>query len=89
MRSRREFIVEASAITATLAACGRSESTPNHKATSDTTPPATTAAQGRRQPVGGGMIFEMRADVPGEFVFVNHAFGHGQKGAIGVLVVEE
>jgi nitrite reductase (NO-forming) len=35
------------------------------------------------------MIFEMRADVPGEFVFVNHAFGHGQKGAIGVLVVEE
>jgi len=38
---------------------------------------------------GGGMIFEMRADVPGEFVFVNHAFGHGQKGAIGMLVVEE
>ena len=38
---------------------------------------------------GGGMIFELRADVPGEFVFVNHAFGHGQKGAIGVLVVEE
>jgi len=38
---------------------------------------------------GGGMIFEMLADVPGEFVFVNHAFGHGQKGAIGILVVEE
>jgi nitrite reductase (NO-forming) len=38
---------------------------------------------------GGGMIFEMQADVPGEFVFVNHAFGHGQKGAIGILVVEE
>ena len=38
---------------------------------------------------GGGMIFEMQADVPGEFVFVNHAFGHGQKGAIGVLIVEE
>jgi nitrite reductase (NO-forming) len=38
---------------------------------------------------GGGMIFEMQADVAGEFVFVNHAFGHGQKGAIGVLVVEE
>jgi nitrite reductase (NO-forming) len=38
---------------------------------------------------GGGMIFEMQADIPGEFVFVNHAFGHGQKGAIGVLVVEE
>jgi hypothetical protein len=35
------------------------------------------------------MIFEMQADVAGEFVFVNHAFGHGQKGAIGVLVVEE
>jgi nitrite reductase (NO-forming) len=40
-------------------------------------------------PAGGGMIFEMQADVPGEFVFVNHAFGHGQKGAIGLLIVEE
>jgi len=37
---------------------------------------------------GGGMIFEMRADTPGEFLFVNHAFGHGQKGAIGSLIVD-
>ena len=37
---------------------------------------------------GGGMIFEMVADVAGEFPFVNHGFGHGQKGAIGVMVVE-
>ena len=37
---------------------------------------------------GGGMIFEMHADRPGEYVFVNHAFGHGQKGAIGTLVVD-
>ena len=37
---------------------------------------------------GGGMIFEMLADIPGEFVFVNHGFGHGQKGAIGILIVE-
>jgi nitrite reductase (NO-forming) len=37
---------------------------------------------------GGGMVFEMLADVPGEFVFVNHGFGHGQKGAIGILTVE-
>jgi nitrite reductase (NO-forming) len=36
---------------------------------------------------GGGMVFEMLADVPGEFVFVNHGFGHGQKGAIGILSV--
>jgi nitrite reductase (NO-forming) len=36
---------------------------------------------------GGGMIFELVADVTGEFVFVNHAFGHGQKGAMGRLVV--
>ncbi|HEU4569943.1 MAG TPA: multicopper oxidase domain-containing protein [Gemmatimonadales bacterium] len=36
---------------------------------------------------GGGMIFEFVADVPGEFPFVNHAFGHGQKGAIGVIAV--
>ena len=40
-------------------------------------------------PAGGAMIFEMQADIPGEFVFVNHAFGHGQKGAIGTLVVED
>lgn len=38
---------------------------------------------------GGGMLFEMRTDIPGEFVFVNHGFGHGQKGAVGVLVVED
>lgn len=39
-------------------------------------------------PAGGGMIFELVADVAGEFPFVNHAFGHGQKGAIGALLVE-
>ena len=39
-------------------------------------------------PAGGGMCFELVCDVPGEFPFVNHAFGHGQKGAIGVLSVE-
>jgi nitrite reductase (NO-forming) len=37
---------------------------------------------------GGGMIFEMLADIPGEFVFVNHGFGHGQKGAIGIIDVQ-
>ena len=36
---------------------------------------------------GGGMCFELVCDVPGEFPFVNHGFGHGQKGAIGVLAV--
>jgi nitrite reductase (NO-forming) len=40
-------------------------------------------------PPGGGMIFEFVADVAGEFPFVNHGFGHGQKGAIGFLIVEE
>jgi len=39
-------------------------------------------------PAGGGMCFELVCDVPGEFPFVNHAFGHAQKGAIGLLVVE-
>lgn len=39
-------------------------------------------------PAGGGMCFELLCDVPGEFPFVNHAFGHAQKGAIGFLVVE-
>jgi nitrite reductase (NO-forming) len=39
-------------------------------------------------PAGGGMCFELVCDVPGEFPFVNHGFGHGQKGAIGILVVE-
>ncbi len=37
---------------------------------------------------GGGMCFELVCDVPGEFPVVNHAFGHGQKGAIGYLVVD-
>lgn len=40
-------------------------------------------------PPGGGMIFDFVADIPGEFPFVNHGFGHGQKGAIGFLLVEE
>jgi nitrite reductase (NO-forming) len=40
-------------------------------------------------PAGGGMCFELTCNIPGEFPFVNHAFGHGQKGAIGYLVVEE
>jgi nitrite reductase (NO-forming) len=39
-------------------------------------------------PAGGGMCFELVCDVPGEFPFVNHGFGHGQKGAIGILLVE-
>jgi nitrite reductase (NO-forming) len=37
---------------------------------------------------GGGMCFELLCDVRGEFPFVNHGFGHGQKGAIGFLVVD-
>ena len=39
-------------------------------------------------PAGGGTCFELVCDVPGEFPFVNHGFGHGQKGAIGILRVE-
>ena len=39
-------------------------------------------------PAGGGMVFDLVCDVPGEFPFVNHGFGHGQKGAMGILVVE-
>ncbi|HET9426099.1 MAG TPA: multicopper oxidase domain-containing protein [Gemmatimonadaceae bacterium] len=39
-------------------------------------------------PPGGGMCFELQCDVAGEFPFVNHGFGHGQKGSIGFLVVE-
>ena len=39
-------------------------------------------------PPGGGMCFELLCDVRGEFPFVNHGFGHGQKGSIGFLVVE-
>jgi nitrite reductase (NO-forming) len=39
-------------------------------------------------PPGGGMCFELLCDVPGEFPFVNHGFGHGQKGAIGFLEVQ-
>jgi nitrite reductase (NO-forming) len=39
-------------------------------------------------PAGGGMCFELLCDIAGEFPFVNHGFGHGQKGAIGFLDVE-
>jgi nitrite reductase (NO-forming) len=39
-------------------------------------------------PPGGGIVYELVCDVAGEFPFVNHGFGHGQKGAIGLLVVE-
>ena len=39
-------------------------------------------------PPGGGMCFEPVCDVPGEFPFVDHGFGHDRKGAIGFLVVE-
>jgi nitrite reductase (NO-forming) len=39
-------------------------------------------------PAGGGMVFEFTADLAGQFPFVNHGFGHGQKGATGLLIVE-
>lgn len=39
-------------------------------------------------PPGSGTCFELVCDVPGEFPFVNHGFGHGQKGSIGILAVE-
>lgn len=53
-------------------------------------PPASPirGAQTWDVPPGGGMVFELLCDVAGEFPFVNHGFGHGQKGAIGFLVVE-
>ena len=50
---------------------------------------AIRGAQTFSVPPGGGLVFDMIADIPGEFPFVNHGFGHGQKGAIGFLVVEE
>jgi nitrite reductase (NO-forming) len=53
-------------------------------------PPANsiTGVQTFSVPPGGGTIYELVCDVPGEFPFVNHGFGHGQKGAIGILVVD-
>jgi nitrite reductase (NO-forming) len=53
--------------------------------------PPTTPMRGVQTwsvPAGGGMCFELLCDIPGEFPFVNHGFGHGQKGAIGFLLVE-
>jgi nitrite reductase (NO-forming) len=53
--------------------------------------PPTSAVRGVQTwsvPPGGGMCFDLLCDVRGEFPFVNHGFGHGQKGAIGILVVE-
>ena len=34
------------------------------------------------------MVFNLLADVTSEFPFVNHGFGHGQKGAISFLIVD-
>ncbi len=53
-------------------------------------PPASSiqGVQTYSVPAGGGMIFELLADLPGTFPFVNHKFGHGDKGAAGVLIVE-
>ena len=34
------------------------------------------------------MVYELPCDVAGAFPFVIHGFGHGQKGAIGILAVE-
>lgn len=53
--------------------------------------PPTTPMRGVQTwdaPPGGGVCFELLCDVTGEFPFVNHGFGHGQKGAIGILLVE-
>ena len=47
-----------------------------------------TGVQTHSVPPGGGAVYELVCDVPGEFPFVNHGFGHGQKGAIGILVVD-
>jgi nitrite reductase (NO-forming) len=49
---------------------------------------AITGVQTFSVPPGGGTVYELVCDVPGEFPFVNHGFGHGQKGAIGILVVD-
>jgi nitrite reductase (NO-forming) len=39
-------------------------------------------------PPGGGHAYELVFEAPGEYPFVNHGFGHGQKGAIGIVVVD-
>jgi nitrite reductase (NO-forming) len=36
-------------------------------------------------PVGGGSIFEVRLQEPGDYPFVSHAFADATKGAVGVL----
>jgi nitrite reductase (NO-forming) len=36
-------------------------------------------------PVGGGAIFEVRLDEPGDYPFVSHAFADATKGAVGIL----
>lgn len=54
-------------------------------------PPPENALHGVQTfsvPPGGGMVFEFTAELAGTFPFVNHGFGHGQKGATGLLVVE-
>jgi len=38
-------------------------------------------------PPGGGAIFEVDANQTGTFPFINHNVGHGDQGAVGLLVV--
>lgn len=54
------------------------------------TPPSSPihGVQTHTVPPGGGNVFEVVFDKPGEYPFVNHGFGHGQKGSIGMMVVE-
>jgi nitrite reductase (NO-forming) len=49
---------------------------------------STTPLQGVQTvnvPVGGGGIFEVRLQEPGDYPFVTHAFADATKGAVGVL----
>src|SRR5262249_21735260 len=38
-------------------------------------------------PVGGGKVFDVRLDEPGDYLFVSHAFAQASKGAVGVIRV--
>ena len=44
-----------------------------------------TGVQTVNVPVGGGSIFEVRLQEPGDYPFVSHAFADATKGAVGVL----
>jgi nitrite reductase (NO-forming) len=52
------------------------------------TAPPETDVQTTLVPAGGATVVELKVDVPGDYVLVDHSLGRLEKGASGILHVE-